>query len=100
MIPLLYKPEIKVGAKPGRFKCHAWTTKDASRIESLQQNGHEKRIAETITCENHFGYVYSMGVDTYAPGCGKCLCCKPRRSGKVERYIKAVHTHTHTHINL
>ena len=94
MITQSYNHVIKVGAKPKRFKCHASTAEDASHIESLQQEGHEERIAETIACENHFGFVYSMGVDKYAPGCGKCSCCKPRRSGKLKLYIKVVYTDT------
>ena len=70
-----------VYGKPNKYRCYALTADDLSYAKLLHDEGYDETMAETIACENHFGNVYSMGVDKYAPGCGKCSCCSIGKSG-------------------
>ena len=52
-----------------QYKCYQYTQEEETAIK----NGQANRAA----CETHQGFVFTLGDEKLAPGCGKCWCCQP-----------------------
>ena len=59
------------------YKCYHWSEKDLEQIHKEWSIEKEKR-----TCEGYENFIFTLGDDSKAPGCGGCWCCQPKNKGK------------------
>ena len=64
------------------YKCYEWTKDDQKKLD---QGGWSVQILKE-TCEE-YGYIFSEGDDSKAPGCGECWCCQPEVMSGNCKYI-------------
>ena len=60
------------------YKCYHWSEKDLEK----NHNGGWSIEKEKRTCEGYENFIFTLGDDSKAPGCGGCWCCQPKNKGK------------------
>ncbi|KAK3600652.1 hypothetical protein CHS0354_031565 [Potamilus streckersoni] len=56
------------------WDCYHWTARDNDLIRA--RGSASKFVAERKVCVDIRGHLFTGGVDSLAPGCGKCWCCQ------------------------
>jgi len=70
------KPETTPG--DGQFECYVYDDDESTLIDQLRENYDDTASERAVCLSGGFGFVFTDGDDSLAPGCdGSCHCCQP-----------------------